>query len=155
VTATASEPGVVDALRAYLAGVALMEPVQARLWQDAGLTLTQLLVLRKLRAGPHPAGKVARALGVSAASASRILDRLEERGLIDRRRNPADRRCVEIHLLPEGHRLVGERLILRDSGLEDAVRSMTPAERRRLAASLRLLVDRVREHDPAKEPALR
>lgn len=146
------EPDVADAVRAYLAGVALVEPTLARLWQAAGITLTQLHVLHHVRSGPQPAGRVAQAMGLSSASASRIFDRLEEHGLIRRRRNPADRRGVEIHLEPAGQRLFGEKKrVLEGTNVLEGVRSMTPEERRRLASSLTLLVSRVRELDAGTE----
>jgi DNA-binding MarR family transcriptional regulator len=155
-TANSAEPDVADAVRAFLAGVRLAEPVLARLWQAAGITLTQLHVLHHLSAGPEPAGRVAQALGLSSASATRIFDRLEDHGLISRRRNPTDRRCVEIHLEPRGRRLVGEKArVLKGTNLEQGVRSMTPEQRRQLAASMRLLAARVREIDAEKEMVAR
>lgn len=150
-TGNSSEPDVSDALHAYLDSVALVEPILSKLWHAAGITLTQLYVLHHLRQGPQPSGRIAQALGLSSASATRIFDRLEERGLISRQRNASDRRCVEIHLEPTGRRLVGETPVIRGTSLEQGVRSMTPEQRRRLADSLGLLVARVRQIESEKE----
>ncbi len=69
-------PDVKQALLAYLDAVALSEPIQAQLWQEAGITLTQLSVLRQLRQGPQPAGRLGHAVGLSPTTITRVLDRL-------------------------------------------------------------------------------
>jgi DNA-binding MarR family transcriptional regulator len=96
-----------QALLAYLDALALAEPMQAHLWQLAHLTLTQISVLRELRTGPRTAGRLAELAGLSAASVSRLVDRLERRGLVSRRRDDEDRRLVEVQLEPAGERLLG------------------------------------------------
>ena len=125
--------------------LALAEPIQAHLWQLAHLTLTQVSVLRELRAGPHTAGRLGELAGLSAASVSRLVDRLERRGLVSRRRDDEDRRLVLVHLEPAGERLLGEARVFKGSDLHRAVEAMTAEERRRLTISLRRLVELTRE----------
>jgi len=149
VTTTTSSPSATqdetrEAIHAYLDALALAEPIQARLWQLAEITLTQLLVLRQLRSGPRTAGMLGQSVGLSPTSVTRLVDRLERRGLVTRRRESEDRRYVEIHLEPAGERLLGEIKILRGSDLHRAVEAMTRDERRRLAAGLRRLVELTR-----------
>lgn len=132
------------ALIAYLDALALAEPVQAQLWQRARLTLTQASVLRNLRSGPHTVGKLAETVGLSAASISRLLDRLERRALVSRRRDTHDRRIVEVHLEPAGERLLGEVKVFKGSDVHRAVEAMSADERRRLTTSLTRLVDLTR-----------
>jgi MarR family 2-MHQ and catechol resistance regulon transcriptional repressor len=136
------DPDVKDALLAYLEAVAVSEPIQAQLWQEAGITLTQLSVLRQLRQGPHPAGRLGHAVGLSPTSITRVLDRLEERGLVSRRRDREDRRCVDIHLEPKGQQLLGGVRVIRGSDLHRAVESMTSQERGQLTTALRRLIQR-------------
>ncbi|HET7339328.1 MAG TPA: MarR family transcriptional regulator [Candidatus Dormibacteraeota bacterium] len=133
------------ALLAYLDALALAEPVQAQLWQRARLTLTQASVLRKLRSGPQTAGKLGELAGLSAASISRLVDRLERRGLVSRRRDTHDRRMVEVHLEPAGERLLGEVKVFKGSDVHRAVEAMSSDERRRLTASLTRLVELTRD----------
>lgn len=133
-----------DALRAYLDALTLAEPIHERLWLQARITLTQLTLLRELRSGPQGAGKLGIAVGVAPASLTRLVDRLESRGLVSRRREAGDRRCVEVRLEPAGERLLGELKVLRGSDLQIAVESMTGDERRRLTRSLRRLVELTR-----------
>lgn len=132
-------------LLAYLDALALAEPIQARLWQLAEITLTQVQVLRSLRDGPQTLGKLGHANGLSPTSVTRIVDRLEGRGLVSRRRQESeDRRMVQVHLEPAGERLMGEIRVVRGSEIHQAVEAMTSEERRRLTASLRRLVELAR-----------
>ncbi|HVC75207.1 MAG TPA: MarR family transcriptional regulator [Candidatus Micrarchaeaceae archaeon] len=133
-----------EALIAYLGAMALAEPIQARLWQEAEITLTQLSVLRVLREAPQTSGRLGFEAELSPTSVTRIVDRLERRGLVTRRREGEDRRYVEIHLEPAGERLLGQLKILRGSDLYRAVEAMTNDDRRRLTASLRHLVELAR-----------
>ena len=133
-----------EALLAYLDALTLAEPIHERLWMQARITLTQLTVLRELRSGPQSAGKLGLAVGVSPASLTRLVDRLEVRGLVSRHRGAGDRRCVEVRLEPAGETLLGQLKVLRGSELQLAVEAMTLDERRRLKKSLRRLVDLTR-----------
>lgn len=135
-------------LGAYLDATLLSDSLQADLWREAHLTLPQLAVLRSLRDGrPRLAGELAATVGLSPASATRLFDRLEERGLIRRHRGRDDRRCVEIRLTARGRRLVGAARALRDSPLRHAVEAMTASERRSLATALRRLAEKARQFD--------
>lgn len=133
------------AVLAYMDALALGEPFQALLWQQAHITLAQVIVLRHLRAGPLTAGRLGELAGLSAASTSRLLDRLERRGLVSRRRDDEDRRLVEVHLEPAGERLLGEAKVFKGSDLLHAVEAMSSDERRKLTASLGRLVQLTRE----------
>jgi MarR family transcriptional regulator, organic hydroperoxide resistance regulator len=133
------------ALLAYLDALALAEPFQARLWQLSHLTLTQVSALRHLRAGPQTAGRLGELAGLSATSISRLVDRLEKRGLVSRTRDLEDRRIVEVHLEPAGERLLGEARVFKGSDLHHAVEAMSGDERRRLTTSLTRLVELTRE----------
>lgn len=70
------------------------------------LTGPQLVCLRQLLlSGPGTPSALARAVSLSQATVTGILQRLEARGLIERQRSEADRRQVIVSLTPEGARL--------------------------------------------------
>ncbi|HVH64279.1 MAG TPA: MarR family transcriptional regulator [Candidatus Dormibacteraeota bacterium] len=148
----AASAGSREALLAYLDALTLAEPMQERLWQEARITLTQLSVLRELRSGPQSAGKLGVAVGLSPTSTTRLVDRLERRGLVSRRRGEdGDRRCVEVRLTSAGERLLTQVKVVRGSDLHLAIESMSRDERRRLAVALRRLVELTRAFAARKQ----
>ena len=73
-----------------------------------GLTTGQGLALLALRAGGRTTMReVATALGVSAGTATRVVDNLVRDGLVERIENPADRRSVCIEPTAEGGKTIG------------------------------------------------
>jgi DNA-binding MarR family transcriptional regulator len=80
-----------------------------QLIRPSGLTATQYNVLRILR-GAQPAGLACRAIGDRMIShdpdMTRLLDRLEKRGLIRRERQKDDRRVVKTHITSLGLELL-------------------------------------------------
>lgn len=76
-----------------------------------GLTPTQYNVLRILRGAGDPGlcrYEVADRLVTPGPDVTRLLDRLEEAGLVDRARDPEDRRHVKARITPEGLGLLAE-----------------------------------------------
>jgi DNA-binding transcriptional ArsR family regulator len=74
-----------------------------------GINVTDLNCLNIVAlAGPMTAGELARATGLTTASITGVLDRLEEGGFVRRERDPKDRRRVIVTLNPgPGLREVG------------------------------------------------
>jgi DNA-binding MarR family transcriptional regulator len=54
------------------------------------------------------AGELAQALGLTAGAVTTVLDRLEARGYVERKRDPADRRRVTVELTREANKLAWE-----------------------------------------------
>src|SRR5699024_8750166 len=74
-------------------------------------------------------GAIAQTLGISSASTTKLLDRLEAAGHVRRSRHPSDRRALVITIAPatraEAMRTVGTTQARR----VDAARGLLPAER--------------------------
>jgi DNA-binding MarR family transcriptional regulator len=73
------------------------------------LSMTQYNVLRILRGAPEglPCGEVANRMITRDPDITRLLDRLEKRGLISRTRESKDRRMVMARITPQGLKLLG------------------------------------------------
>lgn len=87
----------------------LMQPWAAHLKRVADLTHVQYNVLRILRgAGPAglSSGEVGERLITRSPDVTRLIDRLENRGLVVRRQDEEDRRAVRICITDAGRDLV-------------------------------------------------
>ena len=88
----------IDAARAYSTGAVLLHAAVAARF---GLSATDLKALDLLqRRGPLAAGELARETGLATASVTSLIDRLEARRFVERRRDAADRRRVTVVLTP-------------------------------------------------------
>jgi len=74
-------------------------------------------------------GGLATHLGISTASVTKLLDRLEAAGHIERQRHPTDRRGVVIVLSPDSHHRVREVIGRRHGRRFDLARELRPDER--------------------------
>lgn len=85
---------------------AMRRDIELRM-SDHGLTAAQWLPLWKLKLGvAGTAQELARQMNVDAGSMTRLLDRLEAKGLIERLRSSTDRRVVNLALTAAGEAVV-------------------------------------------------
>lgn len=80
-----------------------LDQIFGQVVQPLGLTVIEWYILRALyeQDGQH-ASELARAVGRAATSFTPNLDKLQNKGLIERRADPSDRRAVRIYLTEEG-----------------------------------------------------
>ncbi len=70
------------------------------LMQNSGFTLPQLSVISILaKNGEQKVSDISEKMGLSDSTVSGILDRLEQKGIIERKRDKDDRRVVKIYLI--------------------------------------------------------
>lgn len=114
----AIEDRIIAALRRIIRAIDLHS---RRLAERYGLTWPQLAVLREAeRLGATSAGDLARAANLSQATVTGILDRLERRGLVTRRRSGEDRRSVIVEMTEAGVSLLrGAPSLLQDRFREE------------------------------------
>lgn len=78
--------------------------------QPGRLSAPQVNLLRPLAEnGPMSSGLLAEAAGLTPATTTHMLDQLAVAGVVERKRNEADRRVVITRLTEEGERLLQER----------------------------------------------
>jgi DNA-binding MarR family transcriptional regulator len=115
--------------------------VLTRIAAEHDLSLTQLRVIAILRDRRVKMSELANYLGLDKSTISGLVDRAEQRGLLQRAPNPADRRAVDVFLTAEGRQLaeVGASGITRS--LAPMTGRLTAAETRRLTALLERLLE--------------
>lgn len=90
-------------------------------------SFTQFKTLTMLRhLGPCTIKQLAESLGISAASASEMVDRLVELDLIDRRQDPADRRRVQLNLTNKAFKGVQRHEMLIYRRLDELIGQLSP-----------------------------
>jgi DNA-binding MarR family transcriptional regulator len=111
-----------------------------RRWHLGSLSLIHLNVLTLLEAeGPMSMSRLAEALDVSVASTTGIVDRMEKRGLVERRHDLADRRVVLVHPAERGLQVFVEIDKRRRLGLELLLKRLSDEELAGLLAGHRAL----------------
>jgi DNA-binding MarR family transcriptional regulator len=88
------------------------------------------------RHGDMPMSHLADMLDVSLSNASGLIDRLEERGLVERIRVPADRRVVLVRASDAGRRMIAEVEVLKDDMLQRVIDRLDDEQLARAAQSL-------------------
>ena len=101
-----------------------------------GISMTHFHVLTLLRHhDAMPMGHLAEILDTSMSSATGIIDRMEERGLVERVRVADDRRVVMVRPTRTGLDLVDEVELVKSEVLASALARLTPQGLDRMAAA--------------------
>ena len=87
-----------------------------------------------------PMGRLAETLACDASNVTGLIDRLESRGLVERRPSPQDRRVKVLALTPTGSRLRGQ-VLERMSAPPDRLSRLSASEQRALVQILRRLLE--------------
>ena len=94
-----------------------------------GLSMAQLNILYTLkRCGEMPMSRLAEMLNVSLSNATGLIDRIEERGLVERTRVAEDRRIVLIRVTLAGEQMLREFDILSDDLLRSVLGRLSRSE---------------------------
>jgi len=126
--------------------IALRKIIQAidmnskKLVKRVGLTGPQLVILQEISSqGEVTAGEIARAVSLSQATVTGILDRMEKRGLIARQRSDRDKRRIMVSITATGEQvlkdappLMQEAFVERFSNLQDWEQTMILSALQRL-----------------------
>lgn len=97
--------------------------------QDFGVTAAQFKVLIIVsQYGVDTPAELCRFLSLDSGSMTRMLDRLEQKGLIARSRCPQDRRQVRLELTADGDVLAGQLPQIGASAMNELVGVLAPDE---------------------------
>jgi DNA-binding MarR family transcriptional regulator len=116
-------------------------------YERTGLNPYHHAVLAVLDEGSRETqGAIADALGYDRGQLVGLLDELEERGLVERRRDPADRRRHIVRLTPGGKRTLAKLRALARRLEDEFLASLDTAERKRLHTLLLRLAEQHLPH---------
>jgi DNA-binding MarR family transcriptional regulator len=105
-----------------------------------GMTRAQWRVLGLLlRFGGSTQVTLAEMMDVEPITAARMIDRLQEAGLVERRADPSDRRAWRIHLTAKGESKLEELRPTAFSLYEDAVSGLNQAQQAELETMLNII----------------
>lgn len=122
-----------------------------RIWMEARRLLEQALaplgigakdfwLLVIAGAGNVSQHEMAERLGLDPSSLVAVIDGMERRGLLQRQRNPNDRRVQWVQRTEEGHRLYALALPLARDAEAQQLAPLSAADRRQLVAAMQKLV---------------
>ena len=100
------------------------------------LTLSQYITLKKLHYGTASASELAQAAELNPGAMTRLLDRLEAMGLVQREAHPSDRRALRIVLTARGKAIWPELERCADRVREDALAELDDRQRLELVRML-------------------
>ena len=110
-----------------------------------GMTVAQAATLRALAdEDDRRSSNLSRHLGVSPSTLTRNLDRLVERGLIERTADPSDRRAMVVSLTPAGQEAAATAEATELEFIQDVLNRLSTAGVRDVVPVLEHLLDAVR-----------
>jgi DNA-binding MarR family transcriptional regulator len=116
----------------------LADRADAAVRDGAGVARSDAAALVTLRnyAEGEPLDLLRKALALSHPGVVRLADRLQARGLVERRRSDRDGRAVALQLTAAGRRAADEALAARAGALDEALSALDAGERRALEGML-------------------
>ena len=120
-----------------------------------GMTRAQWIILARLSRQPGMSqNELAGICEVEPITVGRLVDRLEARGLVERRPDPTDRRINRLHLLPAAQPILEEITSYRDALSEDILDGLDEPARNAMVDALLHIKNRLTAED-AEVPRLR
>jgi MarR family transcriptional regulator, organic hydroperoxide resistance regulator len=118
-----------------------------------GVSMGHLHVMSMLeRHGDLPMNRIAEILDVSDSNATGLIDRMEERGLVERVRAADDRRVVLVRVTDKGRAVLDDVEVVRDDMLRGVLAELDDAKLARLAEAfgdIREAIADILAKDPA------
>lgn len=132
-----------NALDVYIKLSRAAEAVTARInshLKAENLTISQFGVLEAVyHLGPMHQNQLAEKMLKSTGNLTMVIDNLEKRGLVERERDPSDRRCVIVHLTDAGRQLISNIFPRHVTHVLREIGALNADEQARLASLLKKL----------------
>jgi DNA-binding MarR family transcriptional regulator len=122
------------------AGTQLAVNVDRRL-AEFDMTHAQYGIFSRLQSAPSTAADLARSSMTDTGAMTRMLDRLEEKGFVQRSRSSTDRRIVEVSLTDKGRQIADRMREVAVDMLNHHLRGFTPEEVEQFKTFLRRMIN--------------
>jgi MarR family transcriptional regulator, 2-MHQ and catechol-resistance regulon repressor len=120
--------------------IALQNCLLPALQREFGLTESQIAVLEAVKhLGALPQGELCQKILRSGSNVTTVVDNLERCGLVQRVRDPSDRRIQIVHLTEKGRELVDRALPVHVERITRTMAALEPDEQRELGRLCRKL----------------
>jgi MarR family 2-MHQ and catechol resistance regulon transcriptional repressor len=111
-----------------------------------GIGFSDFAVLEVLlHKGPLPVNEIGRLVRLTSGSITTAVDRLERKGMVERKNDPEDRRARVVHLTEAGRKLIERAFADHEAAMEHAAAGLTRQERAEVVALLKKLGIRAEE----------
>jgi MarR family 2-MHQ and catechol resistance regulon transcriptional repressor len=115
-----------------------LEAIARRSVEGLGICLSDFGVLEALlHKGPLPVSALGEKVLLTSGSMTASVDRLQRRGLVKRRDDPADRRVRIVYLTARGRRTISEMFAEHERAMDQAVSVLSARQRSTLVDLLR------------------
>ena len=105
---------------------------------ETGLTASDFGILEALlHKGPLPINTIGKKVLLTSGSMTAAANRLVDKGLVQRVKDPSDGRCFHLHLTPAGTRLIKTSYARHAQNLDRIASVLTPDERGELVRLLK------------------
>ena len=124
-------------------------------WARAyGMTRAQGVILARLSRSPGMTqNEMAGLCEVEPITVGRLVDRLEARGLLERRLDPSDRRIRRLHLLPAAEPILRDIQSYKDELFRDITAGLDEATVELVTSALLKMKTQLTHEPPARLPA--
>lgn len=120
--------------------------------KECGLTSAMLWMMWELFATPGlKVSELANALSIHASTCSNLLDKLETKGLIERRRSGQDQRAVYLYITDKGSTLLAKAPRPAQGALSGALEKLGDEDLLKLSNGLTVLVGYLQTRDEGAE----
>ncbi|MXY20003.1 MAG: MarR family transcriptional regulator [Dehalococcoidia bacterium] len=117
---------------------------RAAAWLEQDLTMQQAKTLFFLADGPRRMSGIAKRFGVETPSATAMIHRLVTKGLVERGRDPSDRRAVICSLTTAGRETVEKFWSLRFARFEELAGELDEEELSKAVSGMEIILDAIR-----------
>jgi DNA-binding MarR family transcriptional regulator len=113
-----------------------------RFMEETGLSFSHVNILMRLfHGGMSGVSEIGEQMGITNAAASQTVDRLVEKGLIQRTEDPNDRRAKCLELTIQGRALIDKGVNMRSKWIENLADDLSVEQQKMITAALTLLTE--------------